>query len=293
MLNIFDWIRRCRNGAELLATLHYFDFHQPNLLPEPKALAGPMTLTTRPCPRCWIYPGQMDTINNCCRLCGDILLHVPAYNKLSPKCIIVWGHVSQIPKQLSGQSVSDSTRTINDYIHDEHHFLVVLPRQRLRNWLQEVLLYDGADVKGLFQVFPTIGSSSRASLDDLLCRAMHYDAQFGMDALRVRFFPDPYMLFSPHIREAQGKLTFLIDQFLSLLEMAHVFRSLLKPEEWNVLKTITTISNKTEKRFAWGRFTGMIKPEARDMLNSWNFEKWSANQINLLYELLDYVTYSI
>ncbi len=113
-----------------------------------------------------------------------------------------------------------------------------------------------------------------------------------MDQLRVRFYSGAHQIFSPKNREEQGVLTFEISEFLNLLEMASVFRSLLNPSAQKNLLKLTQLKSVKEEQFYWGRFMGFLSDEAKDMLNSWNIRQWPRMWIQLLYDLLSYVHYS-
>jgi len=119
---------------------------------------------------------------------------------------------------------------------------------------------------------------------------MHQEANRPMDKLRVRFHSTPRKLLTPHIFDQKGILTFDISDFLSLLEMATIFRVLLKPEEQQMLHDILSIKDPLEEQFYWGRFQGNLNQKTKDMLNSWKLREWTKERIKLLYEIVDYVT---
>ena len=129
-------------------------------------------------------------------------------------------------------------------------------------------------------------------MGDILCRSVHHEANFPMNHLRVRFYSNPHQLLKPHVRDQQGILTFEVTEFLNLLEMATVFRALLRPEEQKTLREILTIDNKVEEKFYWGRFQGNLNQKAKDMLKAWKIRQWSKNRVRLLYELTNYVPLS-
>jgi hypothetical protein len=115
------------------------------------------------------------------------------------------------------------------------------------------------------------------------------EARFPCDRLRIRFFAAPYYVFDPHVYERMGILTFEVAEFMRMLDMAVVFRSLLKPEEQKILRDLLNQSDPNAEQFYWGRFLGSLNNQARDMLNAWKIRQWSKPQIDLLYELTDYV----
>jgi hypothetical protein len=292
MLSIFDWIRRSRTGAELLATLNYFQDHSPVPFPEHKAIGGPISLFNRPCKRCWIYPCQGNSRIEYCRTCLSIIAEAKSLGRQARQAIVVWGHVNRLPKQLESKTGFYRRHILGSYVHDAQHFLLVMNRFNLKLWIQELLIYHGTELKGLLQIFPTIGQSHRGSMEDIIGRAIHQDARFPMNLLRIRFFSSAYQIFAPHVREQKGQLTFEVREFLKLLEMAFIFRSLLRPAEQRALRSLLNLNSITEKQFAWGRLIGYLTPEAKDMLNAWKFRQWSQNQIALLYELIDYVQFT-
>lgn len=292
MLSIFDWIRQSRTGAELIASLQYFQNHSSDFFQAQEAISGPISLFNRPCKRCWLYPCQNNLKILYCKTCLEIIARAKLLGYQSRQAIVVWGHVASLPKQLESKTGFYSSNIQGSYIHDAQHFMIVMNRFKLKPWIQELLIYHGTDMKGLLQFFPTTGQSNRGSMGDIICRAIHQDSRFPMDMLRIRFFSNPYQLFTPHVREQKGLLTFEVKNFLKLLEMASIFRSLLLPEDQQILRNLTNLKNKSEEQFFWGRLTGHLSSEAKDMLNAWKFRQWSKNQITLLYELFDYVKYT-
>ena len=292
MLSIFDWIRRSGTGAELLAALKYFQNHSPDPFPEHKAIGPPISLVHTPCKRCWLYPCRDNTGLGYCRTCQAIIARAKSLGDQSRRAVVVWGHVNRLPKHLKSKTGFYGSHILGLHIHDAQHFLLVMLRVKLKPWIQNLLIYHGTDLKGLLQIFPTTGRTRRGNMEDVIGRAIHQEARFPMNLLRVRFFSNAYQLFTPHIRERKGRLTFEVTEFLRLLEMAFIFRSILGPEEQRLLRNFININNESEERLFWGRLRGCLTQEARDMLNAWRFRQWSQNQTILLYELIDYVEYA-
>jgi hypothetical protein len=268
-----------------------------------------------PCQRCWIYPrascsDQAD--DPYCKFCKAILDKTRGLGPVSRASIVVWGFVNRLPKQLQNATRRQGDKGTGDmrhengdtkpsslksqvsdrlgvYIHDENRFLLMMYRRGLRPWFQELILYNGADLKGLLQILPTTGSAGGINMGESLCRAIHHEANFPMDRLRVRFYSDAHQVLKAHIRDRQGLLTFEAAEFLRLLEMAKIFRVSLRPEEQKMLYELLTIDKNLEEQFHWGRFQGRLSQEAKDMLNSWRIRHWPKNRVKLLYELIDYV----
>ncbi len=290
MLSSFDWLRRSRTGAELLATLQYLTA-EPDLFPTGEEIGPPHSALNGPCQRCWVYPRLSSPRHKYCRVCQAILARAHKLNHVSRQCIVVWGFVNRLPQQLWTGAGFYEQHALGTYVHDERHFLLLMRRYELKTWLRELVIYHGADLKGLVQIFPTTAARQGASMGEILCRAVHLEARFSMDRLRVRFFSAPYQLLTPRTRDREGLLTFEVSEFLSLMEMAAVFRTLLRPEEQASLHELVNLEDLSEEQFYWGRFVGRLSQAAKDMLSSWNIRHWPKNRIKLLYELVDYVAF--
>jgi hypothetical protein len=292
MLNSFDWLRRSRSGAELLATLKWLE-EKPDLFDE-EEIGSPHSALHGPCQRCWIYPrppSPRRRTSTYCKTCGAILTRSRRLGRIAHRSIVIWGLVNRLPKQLeSGEGFHDS-RILGAYVHEQNHFLLMMHRMELKTWLQELIIYHGTALKGLIQILPTTRGGRGLSMGDVLCRAIHHEGRFSLDRLRVRFFSAPYQLLMPHTRDQLGLLTFEASEFLSLLEMAAVFRTLLRPEAQQVLHELLTLDDASEEQFYWGRFLGYLSPEAKDMLSAWRIRSWPKNRIKLLYELVNYVAF--
>lgn len=292
MLSKFDWLRRSRTGTELLATLRYLA--EEDYLPNDQTRLGPpFSALDGPCPRCWVYP-RMSEAEPYCRYCHGIRRRGRTLSALSRGSLLVWGFVNQIPKQLQSAQTgqkrrSTSTSQTYSYIHDQNHFLLALPRRKIRPWIQELVIRHGPDIKGLMQFFPTTGFGTETGMGDLLCRIIHHEANYPMDLMRIRFYTAPNQVAKPHIRDRQGLLTFEISEFLGLLEMAEVFRAFLRPEEQKELSELLTTGDERGQQFYWGRLMGRLDQQAKDMITGWGIRQWPFNRIQLLYELIDYV----
>jgi hypothetical protein len=289
MLNHFDWLRQSRTGAELLATLQLFasndeiPFDRETLGPPHSALSGP-------CQRCWVYSPSKK--RRYCPMCQEILNRAWRLGGISRNAIVLWGFVNQLPRQLHTGSGFQDSRTLGTYVHDENHFLLMLYQRELKPWLQELALYHGADLKGFMQIFPTVGTRY-PNMGELISRIVYNESRFPMDRLWVRFFSDLQQVFKPHLYEREGVLTFEITDFLSTLEMATVFRTVMRPEEQRLLQKLVQmeVEGVGNVQFYWGRILSHFSQEAKDMLNAWRIRQWPKAQIDLLYELVQYVTF--
>ncbi len=300
MYKPWDWLRASRTGAELLATLLYFETHSDTsaspvaegdvpgsvstvrLGPPPSALEGP-------CWRCWVYPREVTLPEaRYCSTCHTIVEDALRLRVVTPQCVVVWGWVNQLPHALRARVPLPDTYFVARYVHDEQHFLVLLRHRDLQPWLQELVLYHGDTLKGLLQICPTTGGRD-THMGEVLCRMVHNEARFPADRLRIRFFAAPHYVFDPQVYDRMGILTFDVAEFMRMLDMAVVFRSLLKPDEQKILRDLLHQSDPKAESFYWGRFLGSLSSQAREMLNAWKIRQWSRPQIDLLYELTDYV----
>lgn len=289
MLSHFDWLRLSRTGAELLATLRLFADNSE--LPSEGELGPPHSALDGPCQRCWVYPRRSSKRRaRYCSTCQDVLSRAWRLGDVSRHAIVTWGFVNQLPRQLGTGSGFQDSRILGTYVHDENHFLLMLYRRELKPWLQELGLYHGADLKGFIQIFPTVGTR-RPTMGELVSRIVHNEARFPMDRLWVRFFSDLDQVFKPYLYDREGVLTFEISEFLSVLEMAAVFRTVLRPDEQKLLHELLHMEDVGNIQFYWGRILGHFSQEAKDMVDAWGIRQWSRAQIDLLYELVEYVTF--
>jgi len=289
MLTPYDWLRQGRTGGELLATLQLLAAYPDILASSDEDVGTPPSALHGLCDRCGIYP-RRSSHHRYCDVCGAIVNDAQNLGQISRHATVIWGNVNKLPRQLrAGQGFKD-VHILGAYAYDDNHFLLVIPRRELKTWLQEVLIYHGPDLKGLLQIFPTTGGKS-VSMNDLLRRMHYYESRFPMDCLRVRFISAPHQVF--HLREYDraGVLTFEAAEFVNVLEMSAVFRTVLRPEEQNTLRELLKIDDEREAQFFWGRFVGQLSAEAKDMLNAWKIRRWPQPQVKLLYTLVEYVTY--
>jgi hypothetical protein len=291
MLTSFDWLRRSRTGAELLATLEYLTL-TPDLFTQ-EALGPPHSALDGPCLRCWLYPRLVESgLNHLyCPPCQMIQARARRLGQTSRQAVLIWGFVNRLPKQLPERQGFYAHNLLAGYVQDERHFLLMLRQHELKPWLQELVLYHGADLKGLIQILPTMGAGDETGMGDILTRVAHREADLSPDRLRVRFFSDAFQVIKLRAREQEGILTFEVADFLSLLEMATVFRTLLKPEEQQALQQLLAIDDPNEQQFYWGRFLGYVNQAVKDMLNAWQIRHWPKSRIKLLYELVEYVAF--
>jgi len=287
MLTSFDWLRQSRSGQALLATLQYLEV-TPDFPFEEEEIGPPHSALNGPCEWCWIYPRSSSRY---CESCQIILTKARKLVRISRMSIVVWGFVNYLPRRLERGEGFYRDRVLGSYVRGENRFLLMMRRRDLRTWLQELVIYHGSDLKGIIQILPTTGSGHGIDMSDILCRAIHHEALFSMDMLRVRFYSAPHQILVPHVRDKQGLLTFEVSEFLSLLEMAAVFRTLLIPQEQEMLHELLNLKDPSEEQFYWGRLLGYLSQEAKDMLSAWRIRHWPKNQIKLLYELVGYVAF--
>ncbi len=324
MLTPFDWLRRCTGGAELLATLELVRAGYLAAPSEPQPVAGgqptsgagsssdlpiqatftaggrsfnletapPFAALFGPCLRCWFYAATPETrARGVCPLCQWILQRAGRLGEMSSKVVGVWGYVNHLPQQVRSGAVYNDRRIVGAYRHSDQQFLLMVHRRELQSWLQDTLMYEGLDMTGSLQIFPTVGIYSQTNMGELLCQIAHNQARFPRDQLRVRFFATPRHVIEVHKYDKLGVINFEVGEFLRLLESAAVFRSVLLPDEQDALQKVLSITDPQEAQFYWGRFLGMLSPQARDMLAAWKMRQWKKAQIDLFYELVDYVAF--
>lgn len=281
MLTPFDWLRRCQNGTELLATLTLLhEIGAPELPLASAPAEPPYGALAGPCLRCWIYPRAEDRAY--CPFCASVLDEAHKNGAIIRRVLVVWGYANCIP-------TLDQERILGHYVLDEQRFLLMLPRQAVKPWLQDLLLEAGLEMRGLLQIFPTQGAGHTIGMGDILCRAIHHEANLPRAHLWIRFYSAPYQLVNPRRRSDEGILSFEASEFLRLLDMAEIFRALLRPEQQRALHDLLAVEDVEEQAFHWGRFTRQLDQRAHDMLASWQVRHWPPNKVKLLYELIDYV----
>lgn len=288
MLTRFDWLRRAATGAELLATLRLLA-KQPALLNN-NALGAPPSALNGPCRRCWVYARSLP-YHQYCSFCYAVLRRAKMLGNASRRALLVWGYVNQLPRHMEAGSGFYKSNALGTYVHDSRHFLLMLYRRDLKDWLQELALYHGPNLKGLLQIFPTMAAMPRLEMGEALARIAQREANFSADRLRVQFYAAPAQIHRFSARNKQGQLTFEIAEFLRLLESAAVFRTMLLPDQQQMLYQLLQLDDESEAHFYWGRFLGQIDQQTRDMLTAWQIRRWPKPQIELLYELIDHVEF--
>ena len=263
---------------------------KPDLTGDGMEIGPPHSALGGPCRRCWVYPRLEDDIH--CRHCREILYRGRGLSTSSRHTLLVWGYVSECPRELFRERArTNKHRALDVFVPDENHFLIALDRYELKPWIQELVVYYGHDLRGLLQMFPTMGGGGNMDMGDILARAVHHEANFPMDRMRVRYYSSPQQLVRPHLREREGLLTFELSEFLNLLEMTEMVRTLLRPDEQKELYELRTIRDVKEQQFYWGRFLGRLEQRTRDMLTSWGIRQWPPNRIELIFELFDHVSF--
>ena len=74
------------------------------------------------------------------------------------RSVVVWGFVNRLPRPdraAAGFGGGEHPRPCMS--QDDRHFLLMLSHDELKPWLQDLVLYYGAELKGLLQIFPTTG----------------------------------------------------------------------------------------------------------------------------------------
>ncbi|MBF0099417.1 MAG: hypothetical protein HQK77_00770 [Desulfobacterales bacterium] len=289
MLTEFDLLRRSQSGLELLAILTLLN-KGPSILSMQMELGPPYSILNGPCTKCWLNVREAEHMY--CELCLSIMEYKKGVGKYIRNTAVIWGYLNRIPEYFHENMWKTGNKPSGIYIHPPSSFLLMIPKDEIRLFLKELTLRYGDDIQGLLQIFPTSGMK-RITMGEALCRAIHYENCYPLDNLRIRFYSNPLQLNRPHIRDSKGMLTFEICEFLDLLEMASIFRSLLtKDQQIDLYEIFTKCEDVRELSFFWGRFYGVIGEKAKDMLSTWDIRQWSQNKFELIYELRDYVAFS-
>ncbi len=288
MLNKFDWLRRSRSGTELLATLQYFSDNS-NIDFSKLKQGGPLSAIGNLCQRCKVYAPAVIRKKHT-RYCGICEKIIELKEQIVPKSIrtiVIWGYVNKISRHLRESKPSEFFYGI--YVHDDQRFLAMMHRQYLKQWLQDLIIYSGLNLKGLLQIFPSLGEFRSLNIGDYLSWAIHHEASLSQDQLRVRFYTKPQQIINPKKREKEGLLTFHVSNFINMLEMVEVFRVYLYPQQQKDLLELLNLNDPKEEQFYWGRFLGQISQEAKDMLSAWKVRQWTKSQTQFFYHLINYV----
>ncbi|KPA14736.1 hypothetical protein MHK_005056, partial [Candidatus Magnetomorum sp. HK-1] len=94
MHNAFDWLRICRTGGELLATLDLLsdEPHLPEIISQEDRLGVPQTAFCGPCLRCHYFSRL--TNNNFCYFCNHVMTRETVIRPFSRHSVALWGFVN-------------------------------------------------------------------------------------------------------------------------------------------------------------------------------------------------------
>lgn len=293
MLATFDWLRRSRSSAELLTAMRFFaakpGFNSGELLES----GAPFSALNGPCQRCFVYAKaqSLGEPERYCKFCKMILAKKRGVEKIAGNTLIIWGLAPELARQFHNSEGALHRRTLANFVPADDRFLLMLKKRDLKDWLQELALYHGSDLRGVLQIFPGVAEKSPLPLGALLCWAARRESALAAGGFYVQFFARPLQLMKPRYRDRMGMLTFEVSAFLNLLGMAEVFRTLLFPNEQQQLYELLHLKNPKEEQFYWGRFLGGLSQEAKDMLAQWRIRQWPKSQVQSLYELIEYVPF--
>ncbi|MDZ7343893.1 MAG: hypothetical protein ONA90_05205, partial [candidate division KSB1 bacterium] len=272
MLDTFDWLRLCRTGAELLATARFFS-KCPASPVEGQKFVIPFSALNSPCQRCYIF-ARDEQDDKYCRCCKTIVQAANRLFLLSKKMIVISGFLSPLPQPFLETEALQKKYFRGRYIHDENRFLLMMHRRKLKSWLQELVIYYGPSLIGFIQIFPAVQQKSELGMGEILCWAAHHQPSPPFTQLHVQFYASPFEVIKPSVRRQQGVLNFEGAEFLHLLEMAEVFRAMLRPEEQQQLRELLKLDDPKEESFYWGRFLGQLPQQTKDMLAAWRIRQW-------------------
>jgi hypothetical protein len=287
MQNAYDWLRICRTGGELIATIDLVSDEPdlPGIVAKEESLGSPQTAFTGPCLRCSYYERLFN--KNYCYFCNQVMVRENVLRSIARHSVALWCFVNYPPKR----NPKTSNYEVFSHIVDNSRFICCTNRWNLKNLLQEMMMMQGPDWLGTIQIFPVFKGGDTLTMSDLLCSAIFDESALVQDQLYVKFFSSPFQFVHKREREREGKLIFEVTDFIGYLEMAEIFKRGLYLEEQDRLRQVLEVEDVTEKQFYWGRFLAQVRPEARDFLDSWKMKTWTESQISLFYELLDFVKF--
>jgi hypothetical protein len=286
MQNAYDWLRICKTGSELMATLDLIADEPdiPEIVAKEGCLGIPQTAFDGPCLRCHYYARLLN--EHYCYFCNNVMVREPIIRSFARHSVVMWAFVNFPLKKIPKTSYE-----IFYYQVDDNRFICCTNRWNLKALLQEILMLQGPDWLGNIQIFPVFKGSETMTMSDMLCSAIFDEKTLLQDLLYIKFFASPFQFVHRREREREGKLIFEATDFIGYLEMAEIFKRGLYLEEQDRLRQVLDVGDPSEKQFYWGRFLAQVRPEARDFLDSWKMRNWSKSQVSLFYELLDFVKF--
>jgi len=286
MQNAFDWLRICRSGSELMATLDLVSDEPdlPGIVAKEECLGIPQAAFDGPCLRCKYYSRLPD--NHLCYFCNNVMVREAIIRSFARHCVALWHYVNFPLKRIPKTSYE-----IFHYQVDKNRYICCTNRWNLKNFLQEIMMIQGPEWRGVIQIFPVFQGGETLTMSDMLCSAIFDEKSMIQDRLYVKFFATPFQFVHKKEREREGKLIFEVTDFIGYIEMAEIFKKGLYLEEQDRLRQVLDIEDPSEKQFYWGRFLAQVRPEARDFLDSWKLKNWTPSQISLFYELLSFAKF--
>jgi hypothetical protein len=284
MLTAFDLLRLSKTGAELLSTLRLLPKIEMSL--HNMSMGVPYSAMYGPCKRCWIYARSPQL--NLCESCNAIeSLSKDIYEHIK-NSVIIWAYITE-PLTLLTNNFINPNETLAYHNVDDEHLLIITKKASIKDWLQNLALAYGDEIRGLIQIFPTMGQGPTIGMADILNRAAHQEKIITHDRLWIRFFPKPWQLVEAKKRDDLGILTFSINEFIDVMETTRVFHDLIPFKQRHLLYEILNEPESSNNPFYWGRFTRSLNQASRDMLDAWGMREWAVPKVQLLYDLLDYV----
>jgi len=286
MRNACDWLLNCRSGSELMATIDLLSDEPdlPEIIYKEDCLGIPQTAFDGPCLRCRYFSRLPN--EHYCYFCNHVMVRESVIRPTARHSVALWCFMNFPPKKMP-----HTTYDILFYIIDDNRMICTTNRWNLKNLLQELMLMQGPDWLGVMQIFPVFRGSETLTMSDIIASAIFDEKSLVQDRMYIKFYASPFQIPFRKDRERDGKLIFYASDFIGYLEMAEIFKRGLYLEEQDRLLQVLKIDDPTERQFYWGRFLAQIRPEARDFLDSWNMKKWTATQVSLFYELLDFAKF--
>lgn len=284
MLALFDYICRCKTGSELYGALKIKNQIKQHL--DDQNIGVPCTAVYGPCQRCWIYDCNVG--EEYCPLCNSILEHSQGHNLVFQDITLIWYDFDLFPTSIEKILPEDHIGFIP---LNYRSGLIMCMRSSIQNWLRSLTLKYGSLIKGLLQIFPTMGQGNIVGMGDILSTAKSQSKSLQFNNLWVRFYPEAWQLLDTKRREELGILTFEISDFISLIEKSKIYKEVIPNRFRNDIFELITKQDIDSESYYWGKLKRSLNKKAIDLIDSWKLKNWDKNKVELLYELSNYTTY--
>ena len=168
--------------------------------------------------------------------------------------------------------------------------LIMCYRKDIQSWLQDLVLFYGESLKGMLEIFPTMGQGSIIGMGDILSTAKHEASSLSYNKMWIRFYPESWQLLETKKRHDNGILTFSLSEFIAFIEKANVFKEIIPYRFRSDIYDLIVNSNIKSESYYWGKLKRSLNKKSIDLIDSWQLKAWNKEQLEILYELSNYST---